>query len=252
MDKFSTQEKNHLFAKIQEYVKTQKFTLQNMVDLHDILTADKPSYSHNNSGTLYMASKYSDETFEKIQELVKWVEKQHTHPNIKQGSVIPQDQDQESLNGMAMEVESNDDFFGKDKKFKNTFGGGRFKLQKVTDVTKSNEMFKRVVKVSKKRCVIPIHHQEKGLTSWEESFNHKRTTHFSDFYMSRPVEGDDKDGDEEGDDFIDSDEDEDEEEEEEENAVYERYEEEEEDEEEEVEEESVELVDDEIEEDGSE
>jgi hypothetical protein len=239
MDKYSVQYKNQLFSKIQEYVKDEKLTLQNMVDLHDIFITDKPSYSHNKSGTMYMAAKYSDETFEKIEELLKWVEKQHPIELTLQ--------QEEGVSTMLsdetnIEPDTNDDqsqlqkVFGENKKFKNTFGGGRFKLLKVADVTKTNEVFKRIIKKSKKRASIPIHHQEKDLTSWEDSFNHKRNCHFSEYYMSRNVNEDENE--EEGEDYVDSVEDEEEEEEEEVDLLYEQFGEEE---EEELEEASVEI-----------
>jgi len=246
MDKYSAHEKRDLFNKIQQYVKDQKLTTQNMVDLHDILTNDKPSYSHNKNGTMYMSNKYSDDTFEKIEELLKWIDKQHTHVESTsssqdtKGGVEGSTDMSHPIDGSNIDFESNDEnqqeSFGQNKKFKNTFGTSRFKLQKNTDVTKLNESFKRIIKKSKKRTSIPIHHLEKDLTAWEDSFSHTRNCHFSEYYMSRNVDDDANECDD-----IDSDED-DEEEEEEEDLLYDQFrEEEEEEEEEEVEEASVDL-----------
>ena len=135
---YSPDEKNRLFKKLQDYVQSNKLSLQNMVDLHDILTSDKPTYSHNKGGTLYIASKYSNETFERIEELINWVEK-HVLSDSN-----------ERVNNMSDIVTSiidetdpiqEDEIFGKDKRFKNTFGNNRYKAQKIRDITKENEAF---------------------------------------------------------------------------------------------------------------
>lgn len=203
MSKYTLQQKNQLFAKIQDYVQQDNLSLQNMVDLHDILISDKPSYSHNKSGTMYMSSKYSDEAFEKIEELVKWIEKQHQSSSLaERGLEIPiitditdiidqHEQPKEtSMNNNDL-TDSTQSTFGKGKVFKNTFGASRYRNQKPTDITKENEVFKRLTKISKKRAVIPIHYQEKQLTSWDNSFNNTRNSHFSNFYASGGMDEDD-------------------------------------------------------------
>lgn len=206
MSNYTKQQKNQLFSKIQQYVQQHKLSLQNMVDLHDIMVTDKPSYSHNKNGTMYMSSKYSDKAFEKIEELIKWVDKQYNNNNTE----IETSSLGEGVEGIPDSTESamNDEkrTFGKDKRFKNTFGKtqfnnylmdddddefltGNYKSQKL-DVTKENETFKRLTKISKKRSGIPIHYEEKQLTSWDGSFNNKRNKHFSKFYFSESEDED--------------------------------------------------------------
>lgn len=190
MTKYSIQDKNRIFARVQEYIEKGKLTMQNMVDLHDILTVEKPSYSQNKNGTMYMSTKYSDETFEKIEELLKWVDKQ-----ILLNNPIEEEMDNGNGNG-NIDDENNDvnKSFGKGKMFKNTFGLVRYKSQKPEDLSKKNETFKRITKKTKKRSIIPIHHQEKGITSWESSFNITKNSHFTEYYISREL-GDDEDED---------------------------------------------------------
>ena len=62
--------------------------------------------------------------------------------------------------------------------------------------------FKRLTKISKKRSIIPIHHQEKNITSWANSFNTTRNSHFAEYYLSRHVDDVDNGNDNDNDDDV--------------------------------------------------
>lgn len=172
--KYSLQEKNHLFNTIQQFVNDKRLSAQNMVDLHDILTKDKPSYSHNKNGTLYMSSKYSDDTCCNIEEFINWVEKRenmHLTQITETTGVLIFNNNNPSMTDQKEKLLE----FGEHKLFKNTVirnnDNIRFKFIKFEDVTKKNEVFKRLTKKSKKTSSIPIDHREKQITSYAQSLN---------------------------------------------------------------------------------
>lgn len=174
---YSTQKKNELFQTIQDLVNNKQLTAQNMVDLHDILIIEKPSYSHNKSGTLYMSSNYGDETCQNIEEFLNWVKRQHDNRNNRNNHT-----EQTSIEGMhKLIIEPTpisdqpkiQEQFGKHKLYKTSMFGDdtKYRFTKPEDVTKKSEVFKRIVKKSKKTSQIPIHYQEKKMSSFASSFN---------------------------------------------------------------------------------
>jgi hypothetical protein len=200
---YSIAEKNGMFKKIQDFVKNKSLTKQNMVDLHDILVDGKPSYSHNKNGTLYMSSKYNDKTYQRIEEFIDWVEK---NQQSKLSRFKHSDKQKEAADSMMFQSSTNSDAaaddskidiekrFGTHKMFKSQPQASfKFKYQKPEDVTKKNEMFKRLTKRSKKISQIPIHHTHKQITSYAYSFEMSENKHASQLWFVEDKDADDAD-----------------------------------------------------------
>lgn len=232
---YSLTQKNQLFGKLQQMVQKKMLSKQNVVDLHDILTGRNQSYSQNNNGTLYNSSKCSDETYTEIMHFIQFVEKTQKQqqqsnepvidsspkytPNsnlatpvytIKGGEAskivsnivpIPMEMvDQGDLVPMDLEsverIEELEERFGQARVFKNANANFRFRYQKPEDVTKKNETFQKITKKTKKVASVPIHYQEKQITSFASPFNVYRKQYIPTSILFGDDEDEDDDGDE--------------------------------------------------------
>lgn len=173
--KYSLQKKNQIFRTIQQYVNENKFSKRDMIDLHIILTQENPTYSQNKNGTLYTSKKYTDSTFTEIECFLTRVK---IRLDVESKKIYKQELLIENIGTKMDIVDSEDrDFgFGEHKlynyKAPHVSRGShvRVRVNKINDIFKKNDAFKHLIKKSKKTSCIPIHYEEKQLSSFSPMF----------------------------------------------------------------------------------
>lgn len=159
-----------------------------------------------------MSSNYSDETCNKIKDFIDWVEKNieqelaqsESISNIESMERTDIEQSTQLMSNDSFKSDGNNDGGGDESDIEKRFGThnifqtssqARFRFQKPEDVTKKNEVFKRLTKRSKKMAQIPIHHTHKQITSYASLFEVNENKHVSQLWFMNDKEEDSDDGD---------------------------------------------------------
>lgn len=203
--RFTLHERNQIFTKIQDLANTKQLTMHNMRDLHEIFTAERSQFSSNSNGPMYVSSKYSDATFQKLSNFLSWfdsIQKKNSNENEKEienkGSDLDDTMKRYKSNELANNEQKNERLPSNelpsneqknDELQTNEHNGTslkyitvvdpyfRFKYQKPDEIYKKEDVYKRLIKKTRKIMHIPIHFDEKNITAFSSSFNQYKKTH---------------------------------------------------------------------------